>query len=71
MTRYALVDNATKKVTNVIHWEGAEWLPPRNHHVVYHEQAGIGDVYDEENMKFIRTHEDGRVLEFPYKKPTA
>ena len=51
--RYALINNETKKVVNIIIWEGAEWLPPRNHIVIQSDQASIGDTYDESQEAFI------------------
>jgi len=54
MNRYALVENESRKVVNVIVWEGAEWLPPRNHHVIPSDVAAIGDSYDEASNSFKR-----------------
>ena len=59
MTRYALVEDKSRIVTNIVCWEGGEWLPPRNHHVVFSEYAGIGDMWDEENNIFLRQDEKG------------
>lgn len=52
MTRHAIVNNETKKVVNVVIWEGAEWLPPRNHLVIQNDQADIGDDYDSTSDTF-------------------
>lgn len=54
MARHAIV-NSENKVVNVIDWEGAEWLPPRNHQVIQSDKADIGDFYDIENKDFIKT----------------
>lgn len=55
MARHALV-NTDNKVVNIIMWEGAEWLPPRNHTVidVSNIDCHIGDTYDQQNNNFIR-----------------
>ena len=45
--KHAIINNDTKTVVNIIVWEGAEWLPPRNHIVVRSDIANIGDTYDE------------------------
>jgi len=52
--RHALV-NKDNIVTNVIVWDGAEWLPPKGYWVVQHDSVDIGDVYDKDNNVFIRT----------------
>jgi len=46
MVGFAIVENESKQVVNVIDWEGAEWLPPRNHLVIKSDEASIGDIYD-------------------------
>lgn len=43
--KHAII-NQDNKVVNIIIWEGAEWLPPRNHTVVRSDEANIGDIYD-------------------------
>jgi hypothetical protein len=45
MARHGIV-NKDGVVVNVVIWEGAEWLPPRDHYVVQHDQIDIGDSYD-------------------------
>lgn len=52
MDRFAVIENDTKRVVNVIIWQGAEWLPPRDHLVVPSETANIGDTYDVESGQF-------------------
>jgi hypothetical protein len=42
--RHALIDNKTGLVRNVIIWEGAEWLPPRDHSVIHDCDGQIGGV---------------------------
>ena len=47
MFRYAVVDNNSLSVVNVIIWDGeAQWSPPANHIAVRSDSAGIGDLYD-------------------------
>jgi hypothetical protein len=48
MANFAIVENESLKVVNVIVWEGSEWLPPRDHLVIASDQANIGDIYDKE-----------------------
>ena len=50
--RYAIIENESRKVVNVVMWEGAEWLPPRNHLVIRSDKANIGDSFDETTMAF-------------------
>lgn len=52
MTRHAIVNKDTKKVVNVVIWQGAEWLPPRNHLVIQNDKVDIGDSYDEQTNSF-------------------
>lgn len=58
--RHAIVNNDSKLVVNVVVWDGAEWLPPRDHLVVRSDNCDIGDKYDEEKKLFIK--KDGREL---------
>ena len=46
MSRHAIV-NKNNEVVNVVIWDGAEWLPPRNHLVVHCGDwaCNIGDIY--------------------------
>jgi hypothetical protein len=55
MSRHAIVDR-DNKVVNVVVWEGAEWLPPRNHLVVHcgDRQCDIGDTYMPSDNSFCR-----------------
>jgi hypothetical protein len=52
--RHGIINKDTKKVVNVVIWEGAEWLPPRNHWVVQNDTVDIGDTYDDANNVFIK-----------------
>ncbi len=52
MSRYAVINNESRKVVNVVIWEGAEWLPPRNHLVVPCKDGGIGWYYHEDKNAF-------------------
>ena len=54
--KHAIV-NKENKVVNVVIWEGAEWLPPRDHLVVRSDVAGIGDIYHPETNSFERPPE--------------
>ena len=51
--RQAIV-NKENKVVNVVIWEGASWLPPRDHYVVRHDTCNIGDIYDAKTNSFIK-----------------
>lgn len=52
MARHAIINNETKKVVNVVIWEGKEWLPPKNHLVVQSDSADVGDDFDEKSCTF-------------------
>lgn len=56
MARYAIVNNETRKVVNVVVWEGKEWLPPRGHLVVPSDIADIEDGYDEKSHTFTKNN---------------
>lgn len=60
MARHAIVEMESNKVVNVVVWDGAEWLPPRDHWVVQHDRANIGDIYDVESNTF--TAPSGRLV---------
>lgn len=51
--RFAIV-NKDNLVVNVIIWNGAEFLPPRDHIVVQNDTVDIGDIYDPATNSFIR-----------------
>ncbi len=57
MANFAVVENETKQVVNVIVWEGAEWLPPRNHMVIQSDTANIGDIYNPDTKTFEKAGE--------------
>lgn len=57
MTRHAIIENESKKVVNCVEWNGAEWLPPRNHLVVQSDSANIGDIYNEQTKTFTKPQE--------------
>lgn len=63
--RFAIVDKDTKKVVNCIIWEGAEFLPPRNHFVVRSDVCDHGDYWNEKANTFHTVLEDGRIVEKP------
>ena len=56
MANFALIENETNLVVNIIVWEGAEWQPPRDHLVIQSDTANIGDLYDPETQTF--THQN-------------
>lgn len=53
MARHGICDK-TGLVVNVVIWEGAEWLPPRDHYVIQDDGVDIGDTYDFESKVFIK-----------------
>lgn len=53
--RHAIIENESRKVVNIVEWEGKEWLPPRNHMVVPSDSADIGDQYIEEKKEFVKS----------------
>lgn len=53
MARFAVV-NQGGLVVNVVEWEGAEWLAPKDHYVVLAPAGDIGDSYDFEQDAFIK-----------------
>lgn len=53
MTRHAVIDQ-NGNVVNVIEWDGAEFLPPRNHLVVQSEICDIGDTYEDRAEVFTK-----------------
>jgi hypothetical protein len=57
MANFAVVENESKIVVNIIVWEGAEWLPPRNHMVIQSDTANIGDIYIPETGTFEKAGE--------------
>ena len=46
--------NKDNVVVNIIIWEGAEFLPPRDHLVVRSDACDIGDLYDEDKNIFVK-----------------
>jgi hypothetical protein len=44
--RYAIIDTATRTVTNVCVWNGADWTPPEGSIVMQSDTANIGDTFD-------------------------
>jgi len=52
--KHAVINNETKKVVNIIIWDGAEWLPPRNHFVIRSDIAEIGDIWNEKDNSFVK-----------------
>lgn len=54
MARHAIIDPKTNRVINVVIWNGAEWLPPRNHIVLQHDSVDIDDIYDPSTGSIIK-----------------
>lgn len=53
MSRYAVINNQTNIVQNVIELaDGSEWTPPEGHRLVASDIAGIGDT--RQGDRFIR-----------------
>lgn len=45
--RHAVIDQETRKVKNVIIWDGvSKWTPPSNHYMVRHDECDIGDTHE-------------------------
>lgn len=57
MANFAVIENDSKIVVNIIVWEGAEWLPPRNHMVIESDTANIGDIYNPDTKTFEKAGE--------------
>jgi len=57
MANFAIVENESKLVVNVIVWDNAEWLPPRNHMVIQSDTANIGDIYNPDTQTFEKAGE--------------
>lgn len=57
MYRWAVIDEKTNIVTNVIVWDGiAQWQPPKGQFVVKHDDCDVNDLYDmvEEKHRFTK-----------------
>lgn len=55
MHRYAVINNQTHEVVNVILWDGiTQWAPPTGHYVVQHDQCDIGDSWDQKKQLLIK-----------------
>jgi hypothetical protein len=51
--RHAVVNKETKKVANVIIWDGvSQWSPPAGHDLIRHDKCDIGDIYDATKNSF-------------------
>lgn len=53
--------NSKFEVVNVIIWEGAEFVPPRNHYVMKDDVGQLGDWYDKESGIFITPEKKKRL----------
>jgi len=54
--RHAIVDKAGE-VVNVVIWEGAEWMPPRDHYVVRDDGCDVGDLYNFDKGTFTKHYD--------------
>ncbi len=54
--RYAIIDPNLKErnIINIIEWEGAEFLPPRNTLVLPCSEANVGDTYVQDTGEWVR-----------------
>lgn len=53
MARHAIINSLTKRVANVVEWDGGkEWKPPQGHFSVESHIANIGEYYNEAENKF-------------------
>lgn len=59
---HAVIDAKTNIVRNRVVWDGAEWLPPRDHHVVHNCDGQIGDYWHEESNTFYTARKKRRVV---------
>ena len=54
--RYAVIDNGTNIVVNVVMWNGDTgpdgWHSPEGTYVIQSDIANIGDIYDPDNGTF-------------------
>lgn len=50
--RHAIIDAKTGLVRNVVIWEGASWLPPKDHFVVHDCDGQIGDYWHQDSDVF-------------------
>ena len=50
--RHAIIDPQTGLVCNIIVWEGAEFIPPRNHYVVKDCDGQMGDYWHQDEDCF-------------------
>jgi hypothetical protein len=56
MSRHAILDPITKKVINVILWDGAEWNPPKDTLIIHSPHADIGDEFDDKTESFFKSN---------------
>ena len=48
MYRYAVINEQTKIVSNVVIWDGStEWKAPDGHYLIRHEECDINDIHEE------------------------
>jgi hypothetical protein len=59
--RYAVVNELTKTVKNVIEWdEKTNWKPPEGHYLVQTNDYDIGDLHDKATKTFVRVPKSSR-----------
>lgn len=67
--RHAIIDPKTGLVRNIIIWNGAEFLPPRDHYVAHNCDGQIGDYWHQDKDCFYTSNgkrrlvKDGKIAE--------
>lgn len=56
--RYAVIDELTGRVINVVLWDGGQWSPPVGTYVVQSDFADRGDLFNPDFAIFSKA--DGR-----------
>lgn len=59
--KHAIIDAKTGLVRNIVIWEGAEWLPPKDHFVVHDCDGQIGDYWHQDTNTFYTSNQKKRI----------
>ncbi len=59
--RHALINQVTGLVSNIIIWDGREWLPPQGHYIIHDCDGQIGDYWHKESDTFYTINKKRRV----------
>jgi hypothetical protein len=59
---HAIIDSKTNIVRNKVLWDGAEWLPPRDHYVFHNCEGQIGDYWHKDSNLFYTANKKRRVV---------